>query len=156
MKRWIYIPLFAIAVLTIGLAFDGVIPHVCSLSYNKQVANQKNNMWQLGKNLSVGDSYTYKICDPKTIQTLVANYHYFTQGNDDHNDSVCYTIKMDFVNLLNSDENQIDSDVWVVQAAIHKNSDLNDDLRYSVFHINTETFEVKSADHDTKKYADSL
>jgi hypothetical protein len=64
-------------------------------------------MWHLGKNLSVGDSYTYKICDPYAIQASAANYHYFTQGNENHNSSVCYVIKMDFANLLNSDENQI-------------------------------------------------
>lgn len=127
--------------------------------YNQQVAWQQNHLWHLGKNLSIGDSYTYKICDPNTIQTSAANYHYFTQGNKDHNSSVCYTIKMDFVNLLNSDENQIGSDVWVVQAAIDENSVLNNGLRYSVFHIDTETFEVRSADTihpNTKKYADSL
>ena len=158
-KIRICIPLFAIAVLVIGLLFDGVIPNTYSLSYNEQVANQKNNMWQLGKNLAVGDSYTYKICDPKTIQTSAANYRYFTQGNDDHNDSVCYTIKMDFVNLLNSNENQINRDIWVVQAAFDDNSALNDGLRYSVFHVDTKTFEVRSDDTihpDTKKYADSL
>ncbi len=137
------------------MAFDVTIPNAHSVSYNEQVTIQKNNMWQLGKNLSVGDSYTYKICDPKTIQTSSQNYHYFVQGNNDHNSNVCYTIKMDFVNLLNSDENQINQrDVWMVQAAIDEK--INDDLRHSVFHIDTETFEVKSTDQDVKKYADSL
>ncbi|MGI9567594.1 MAG: hypothetical protein ACR2LL_11360 [Nitrosopumilus sp.] len=89
-------------------------------------------------------SYTYKICDPKTIQTSAADYHYFVQGNNDHNSSTCYTIKLDFVNLLTSDENQVNErDVWVVQAAIDEK---NDGLRYSVFHIDTLTFEVTSAD----------
>jgi len=152
-----YIPLFAIAVLAIGLTFDVMVPNVYSLSYNEQVFNQKNNMWQLGKNFSVGDSYTYKICDPKTIQTSAANYHYFVQGNNNHNSSVCYIIKLDFVNLLTSDENETDRNVWVVQAAIDEKR--NGNLRYSVFHIDTQTFEVKSVDiihPDTKKYADSL
>lgn len=126
--------MFVITVLTIGLAFDVTIPNTHSVSYNEQVVIQKNNMWQMGKNLSVGDSYTYKICDPKTIQTSSQNYHYFVQGNEDHNSSVCYTIKMDFVNLLNSDENQINQrDVWIVQAAIDEK--INYDLRHSVFHI---------------------
>ena len=67
-------------------------------------------------------------------------------------------IKMDFVNLLTSDENQINSNVWVVQVAI---SDFaaNKDVRYSVFHVDSQTFEVNSADTihpDTIKYADSL
>jgi len=134
-------------------------PHQVSIGadYNEQVTWQQNHLWQLGKNLSAGDSYTYKICDPKTIPVSAAEYHYFTQGNNDHNSSVCYAIKLDFVNLLTSDENQINErDVWVVQAAVHEK---NDSLRYSVFHINTQTFEVKSADTihpDTRKYTDSL
>lgn len=53
--------------------------------YNEQKLLQQDYLWHLGKNLSAGDSYTYKICDPKTIPTSAANYHYFTQGNDDHN-----------------------------------------------------------------------
>jgi len=117
-------------------------------------------MWHLGKNLSVGDSYTYKICDPGAIQTSAANYHYFTQGNENHNSSVCYVIKMDFVNLLNSDENLINGDVWVVQAVISDGTATNgNDVRYSVLHVDAQTFEVGSADTihpDTIRYTDSL
>ena len=148
-----------IAALAIGLTFDVIIPNAYSLSYSEQVSDQKNNIWHLGKNLSIGDSYTYKICDPRAIQTSAANYHYFTQGNENHNSSVCYMIKMDFVNLLNSDENQINSDVWVVQAAISDVATNRDDVRYSVFHVDAQTFEVRSADTihpDTIRYADSL
>ena len=134
------------------------LPHP-NADYNEQVLWQQGHMWHLGKNLSVGDSYTYKICDSDAIQTSAANYHYFTQGNENHNSSVCYTIKLDFVNLLNSDENHINSDVWVVQVAISDVVTTNRDVRYSVFHVNTQTFEVRSADTihpDTIKYADSL
>ena len=132
-------------------------PHP-NADYNEQVSWQQDHLWYLGKNLSVGDSYTYKICDPNAIQTSASNYHYFIQGNENHNSSVCYMIKIDFVNLLNSDENQINGDVWVVQAVI---SDVatNRDVRYSVFHVDAQTFEVNSADTihpDTIKYADSL
>jgi len=154
------LPLLVIVVLTVGLTFDVIIPNAYSLSYSEQVSDQKNNMWHLGKNLSVGDSYTYKICDPGAIQTSAANYHYFTQGNENHNSSVCYVIKMDFVNLLNSDENLIDGDVWVVQAAISDVTATNsDDVRYSVFHVDAQIFEVRSADTihpDTIRYTDSL
>ena len=160
--------------ITIGLVS---IPNVSALDspslpssfrvdtdYNQQVLLQQNNLWHLGKNLSIGDSYTYKICDPDAIQTSAANYHYFTQGNEDHNSSVCYMIKMDFVNLLNSDENQISKgDVWVVQAAISNNNHSvngdDNDLRYSIFHVDAKTFEVSSADTihpDIIKYTDSL
>jgi len=136
----------------------GQTPPVPTADYNEQKSSQQDYLWHLGKNLSVGDLYTYKICDPKTIQTTAVNYHYFVQGNEDHNSSVCYTIKLDFVNLLTSDENQINErDVWVVQAAIHEKN--NDGLKYSVFHIDTLTYEVTSADTihpDTKKYTDSL
>ena len=117
-KIKICLPLFVIFVLTVGLTLNAITPNAYSLSYGEQVSDQKNNMWHLGKNLSIGDSYTYKICDPNAIQTSAANYHYFTQGNKNHNSGVCYMIKMDFVNRLNSDENLINGDVWVVQAAI--------------------------------------
>jgi len=155
-----------IAICVIGLTFDVIIPSSYALvssshvgaDYSDQVLWQQDHLWHLGKNLSVGDSYTYKICDPGAIQASAANYHYFTQGNENHNSSVCYVIKMDFVNLLNSDENQIDMDVWIVQAAI---SDFatSKEIRYSVFHIDAQTFEVRSADTihpDTIRYADSL
>jgi len=155
-----------IAICVIGLTFDVIIPSSYALSssphirvdYNEQVLWQQDLLWNLGKNLSVGDSYTYKICDPEAVQTSAANYHYFVQGKENHNSSVCYMIKLDFVNLLNSDENHINSDVWVVQAAI---SDVitKRDVRYSVFHVDTQTFEVRSADTihpDTIKYAESL
>jgi len=158
-KIKICLPLFVIFVLAIGLTLNAITPNAYSLSYSEQVSNQKNNMWHLGKNLSVGDSYTYKICDPGAIQASAANYHYFTQGNENHNSSVCYVIKMDFVNLLNSDENQIDRDVWVVQAAISDAATNRDAVRYSVFHVDADSFEVRSADTihpDTIKYADSL
>ncbi|WP_316505413.1 hypothetical protein [Nitrosopumilus sp.] len=154
--------IFAFAVLLSGIILIvpnsyGLTPSIPTADYNEQKSLQQDYLWHLGKNLSVGDSYAYKICDPKTIQTSAADYHYFVQGNNDHNSSTCYTIKLDFVNLLTSDENQVNErDVWVVQAAIDEK---NDGLRYSVFHIDTLTFEVTSADTihpDTKKYADSL
>lgn len=144
-------------IMIIPNSYALTLPHP-DADYNEQVSWQQDHLWHLGKNLSVGDSYTYKICDPDAIQTSASNYHYFTQGKENHNSSVCYMIKMDFVNLLNSDENQINRDVWVVQAAI---SDVitNRDIRYSVFHVDAQTFEVRSADTihpDTIKYADSL
>ena len=156
-----------IAICIIGLTFDVIIPSSYALvssphvgaDYSDQVLWQQDHLWHLGKNLTVGDSYTYKICDPKAMQTAATNYHYFTQGNENHNSSVCYMIKMDFVNLLNSDENQINSDVWVAQAAISDVATNSDDVRYSVFHVDSQTFEVRSADTihpDTIKYTDSL
>ena len=155
-------PLLAFSILLSGLLLIllipnsyGLIPTVPNVDYNDQKLRQQEHLWHLGKNLSAGDSYTYKICDPENIQTSASNYHYFVQGNDDHNSSVCYMIKLDFVNLLSSDENLINRDVWVVQTAIHENND----FRYSVFHIDTKTFEVTSADTihpDTRKYTKSL
>ena len=147
-----------VGLMVIPNSYALTLPHP-GADYNEQVSWQQGHMWHLGKNLSVGDSYTYKICDPDAIQTSAANYHYFTQGNENHNSSVCYVIKMDFVNLLNSDENQIDSDVWVVQAAISDAATNRDGIRYSVFHVDAQTFEVRSADTihpDTIKYTDSL
>ena len=49
--------------------------------YNEKVSDQRNNLWQLGKNLSIGDFYTYKICDPSATPNYSAeSYHYFTKG----------------------------------------------------------------------------
>ncbi|WP_316505401.1 helicase HerA domain-containing protein [Nitrosopumilus sp.] len=63
------------------------------------------------------------------------------------------------MNLLISYENKVHQrDVWVIQAAIDEKRNDNS-LRYSVFHIDTLTFEVTSVDTicpDTKKYTDSL
>lgn len=54
-----------------------------------------------------GDSYTYRICDPGAILNYSAeSYHYFTK-NLEHNGSLCYTVQMDFVNMVSTDENQI-------------------------------------------------
>ena len=150
------IVLSGLSLLVIPNSYGLTPPHQ-NADYNQQKLWQQDYLWHLGKNLSVGDSYTYRICDPKTIQTSASNYHYFTQGNNDHNSSTCYTIKLDFVNLLTSDENQINErNVWVVQSAV----DEKNDLRYSVFYIDTLTFEISSSDTihhlDTKKYADSL
>ena len=157
-KTKAYVLFFIIIVITIGLTSDVIIPNAYSLSYDEHILLQKDNLWQLGKNLSVGDSYTYKICDPLAIMNYSAeNYHYFTQDKQ-HNSSMCYLAKLDFVNLLSSDENQIDHNIWVVQASI---SDVlgMDSIRRSVFHVNSDNFEVNSDDTihpDTIRYADSL
>ncbi len=162
-KIKVYLPLFFIFVVTVtGLSFDVIIPNVYSMtlsSYNQQVADQKNNLWQLGKNLSTGDSYTYKICDPSAVLNYSAeSYHYFTK-NLEHNSSLCYVVKLDFVNLLHSNENQINSDIWVVQASISNVLGDNEPIRRSVFHIDSDSFEVRSADTihpDTIRYTQSL
>ncbi len=161
-KIKIYLPLLVIIVTTIGLTYDVIIPNVYASTppYNEQIsALYQNNMWQLGKNLSVGDSYTYKICDPSAILNYSAeSYHYFTKDLK-HNSSLCYIIKLDFVNLLNSDENQINSDIWVVQASISDMLDTDNSIRRSVFHVDSQNFEVRSADTihpDTIRYTKSL
>lgn len=162
-KIKVYLPLFFVFVVTvIGLSFDVIIPNVYSMtlsSYSQQVSDQKNNLWQLGKNLSMGDSYTYKICDPYAIPNYSAeSYHYFTK-NLEHNSSLCYIVKLDFVNLLHSDENQINSNIWVVQASISDVLGNNESIRRSVFHIDSDSFQVRSADTihpDTIKYTQSL
>ena len=50
--------------------FLWLTPPIPIYDYNEQKLLQQNYLWHLGKNLSVGDFYTYKIFDPKTIQTL--------------------------------------------------------------------------------------
>ena len=152
-----YLPLFVFVVTITGLSFDVIIPNIYGIDYNDQVSDQRNNLWQLGKNLSVGDSYTYRICDPSAIPNYsVESYHYFTK-NLEHNSSLCYFIKLDFVNLLTSDENNISGNIWVVQASI---SDvLDNSIKRSVFHIDSDFFLIKSADTihpDTIRYTQSL
>ena len=145
-------------ITTVGLSFDVIIPNIYGIDYSEKVSDQRNNLWQLGKNLSVGDSYTYKICDPSAIPNYSAeSYHYFTK-NLEHNSSLCYVIKLDFVNLLHSDENQINSDIWVIQASISDVLNHNESIRRSVFHIDSDSFEVRSGDTvhpDTIRYTQS-
>jgi len=140
-----------------GLTYDVIIPNVYSLDYNEQVSDQKNNLWQLGKSLEIGDSYTYKICDPDVIQSYSAeSYHYFTK-NLEHNSSLCYTANLNFVNLISSDENNIISDIWIVQATIIDY--FTGEIRNSIFHIDADSWNVRSADTihpDTIRYAKSI
>ena len=148
-----------ILITTIGLSFDVIIPNSYSISYDDHVSDQKNNLWQIGKNLSVGDSYTYKICNLSAIPNYSAeSYHYFIK-NLEHNSSICYMLKLDFVNLLSSDDNNISGNIWVVQASISDVLGIENSIRCSVFHIYADSFEVNSTDTihpNTIRYADSL
>jgi len=134
--------------------------------YSEQLSSfYKNNMWQLGKGLEVGQSYTYRICDPKAVVPASAqNYHYFVQGNNDHNQSLCYVVKLDFVNLLSSDEyddDQANDDkIWVVQAEIRNLIPDTASTKRAIFHIDSGLFSVKSADSvihpDNIRYGKSI
>ena len=94
-------------------------PPYKGIDYSQELAWQQEHLWNLGKDLTIGDSYTYRICDPDVILNYSAeSYHYFTK-NLEHNGSLCYTVQMDFVNLIETDQNQISMDlIWVVQAQI--------------------------------------
>jgi len=137
-------------------SFATAPPHN-GLGYSDEVAWQQEHLWSLGKNLTVGDSYTYRICDPDAmINYSAASYHYFTK-NLKHNGSLCYTIQMDFVNLVSTEQNQISSHIWIVQGKI--TDDFTGNTRNSVFHVDAESFEVRSADTihpDTIRYAKSI
>ena len=142
---------------SISPVFATTPPHKQGIDYSQELAWQQQHLWNLGKNLSIGDSYTYRICDPDAILNYSAeSYHYFTK-NLEHNGSLCYTIQMDFVNLIATDQNQINGLIWVVQAQI--SDDFTGDTRHSVFHVDSESFEVRSADTihpDTIRYTKSL
>jgi len=131
-------------------------PHK-GIDYNAELAWQQEHLWSLGKNLTVGDSYTYRICDPDAMINYSAeSYHYFTK-NLEHNGSLCYTIQMDFVNLIPTEQNQISSHIWIVQGKII--DDFSGNTRNSVFHVDAESFEVRSADTihpDSIRYAKSI
>ena len=132
-------------------------PHKQGIDYSQEVTWQQEHLWNLGKDLTIGDSYTYRICDPDAILNYSAeSYHYFTK-NLEHNGSLCYTIQMDFVNLIETDQNDINGLIWVVQAQI--TDDFTGDVRHSLFHVDSESFEVRSADTihpDSFRYAKSL
>ncbi len=160
MKKFrIYLSLSIVIITIFGISYNVIIPQAYSINYNKQIAVlYQDGMWHLGKNLSVGDSYTYKICDPHHIPDYSSeNYHYFTK-NLDHNSSLCYVIKLDFVNFLSSDTgDQIDNHIWVANVSISNISD--NSIKRSIFHINPENFDVKSASAihpDTIQYAQSI
>lgn len=122
-------------------------------------------MWQLGKGLEAGQSYTYRICDPEAVVPVSAqNYHYFVQGNDDHNQSLCYVAKLDFVNLLSSDkydeDHRDDNKIWIVQAEIRNLVPGNATAKHAIFNIDSVLFSVKSADStihpDNIRYGQSI
>ena len=137
-------------------AFATTPPHK-GIDFSQELAWQQEHLWNLGKDLTIGDSYTYRICDPDAILNYSAeSYHYFTK-NLEHNGSLCYTIQMDFVNLIATDQNQINGLIWVIQAQI--TDDFTGDTRHSVFHVDSESFEVRSADTihpDSVRYAKSI
>ena len=132
-------------------------PHKQGIDYSQEVSWQQEHLWNLGKDLTIGDSYTYRICDPDAILNYSAeSYHYFTK-NLEHNGSLCYSVQMDFVNLIETDQNDINGLIWVVQAQI--TDDFTGDVRHSLFHVDSESFEVRSADTihpDTIRYAKSI
>ena len=137
-------------------AFATTPPHK-GIDYSQEVTWQQEYLWNLGKDLTIGDSYTYRICDPDAILNYSAeSYHYFTK-NQEYNGSLCYTLQMDFVNLIATNQNQIDGHIWVVQAQI--TDDFTGDTRHSLFHVDSESFEVRSADTihpDSVRYAKSI
>ena len=75
-------------------------------------------MWSLGKNLSIGDSYAFRICNLGAIPNYSAeSCHYFTKRMN-HNSSLCYAAKLDFVNRRDYDANEINRNIWIVQTSI--------------------------------------
>jgi len=132
-------------------------PHNQGIDFSQEVTWQQEHLWNLGKDLTIGDSYTYRICDPDAILNYsAASYHYFTK-NLKHNGSLCYTIQMDFVNLIPTEQNDINGLIWVVQAQITDN--FTGETRHSLFQVDSESFEVRSADTihpDSVRYAKSI
>lgn len=48
-------------------AFATTPPHKQGIDYSQEIAWQQEHLWNLGKDLTIGDSYTYRICDPDAI-----------------------------------------------------------------------------------------
>lgn len=166
MKIKIHLLLLVIAGVTSFGVFMPNNVYSSNPDYSEQISSfYKNNMWQLGKGLETGQSYTYRICDPEAVVPVSAqDYHYFVRGNDDHNQSMCYVVKLDFVNLLSSDEydddHTNDSKIWVVQAEIRNLVPRNATTKHAIFHIDPVLFSVKSADStihpDNIRYGQSI
>lgn len=91
-----------------------------------------HNKWHVGKNISHGDFVVYVICDSQS--------HHGRQG--------CYTIRMDFYVLMQS-ENR---DVWVVQAEIQT----DDSTMNHVFVMDSMTMRIQTISHDATAYARSV
>ncbi len=77
----------------------------------------KSATWHLGKGLTPGDQFTYKICDMILI----------IPESPDH----CYQISLEFVDILKSPH----GDVWIIQAVM----DHQDKKTYSIFQISATT-----------------
>ena len=89
--------------------------------------------WHLGKGLTPGDQFTYKICDMILI----------IPESPDH----CYQISLEFVDILKSPH----GDVWIIQAVM----DHQDKKTYSIFQISATTWDI-TTDGTSIPYADSV
>jgi len=55
--------------------------HKQGIDYSQELALQQEHLWNLGKDLNIGDSYTYRVWDPDAILNYSAeSYHYFTKN----------------------------------------------------------------------------
>ncbi len=90
-------------------------------------------MWYFGEGLSVGDEFTYNICD-SVLRIPESPNH-------------CYTITMKFLTLLPSPEGK----TWIVSAHVdHKIRTLD-----MIFHVSANSFKIKT-DGTNIPYADSM
>lgn len=96
---------------------------------------RKGNLstWYLGKDLSPGSLFTYKVCDMILV----------IPESPDH----CYHISLEFIDVLKGSH----GDLWVVQAVMdHQNK-----RAYSIFQISPITFDI-TTDGTSIPYADSV
>lgn len=92
------------------------------------------NMWHLGKGLLVGDSFTYKICDPLLSIKLKVK-------------DTCYIAELEFKQITKNSSGKS----WIVQT----NIEYAGKIMNSTMQISALTFQVRS-DYTMKPYAMSI
>ena len=97
---------------------------ITGISFFDQVSlNYEKSLWGVGKNLSEGNSYTYKICNDSQMSQMTYPDH-------------CYSIELTFVSLMESYK----GNVWIVQGYLT----IGDKTTSSILFVNPDTFEVES------------
>ena len=105
---------------------------------SKHFENYAEQKWWVGKSLSVGDTYIYKLCDPDAYSGLYGGRPW---------DDRCYYIYLHFVTLL---QGAIDEE-WIVQVMI---VDESGNREYDIYKINSKTMRIDGlAAHHTMAYA---
>ena len=95
--------------------------------------------WYTGKGLTLGDSFTYYICDVRLYTPYISG-QYDDHKMYDHNNN-CYTLQLNFHTKMPSQGQEI----WIVQGIVqtdYTSKTDDNDLQHFLFLINADTFEI--------------